>query len=386
MAVWQWSQTAASNGNSDPNINFAEGMSPSAVNDSARSMMAQLAKYRDDQAGSILTGGTSTAYTATSNSGFSSLSALNGQTISFTANVTNSGASTLAVDGLAARPLRSAPGVEIPAGVLNQGAPYDALYNSSNGEFYLKNFYVSGASLLSTGDIKCRYGTGSIPGYVRANSKTIGSATSGATELANADCQSLFIYLWNTDSNLAVSSGRGASAAADWAANKTIATPDFRGTFLAGFDDMGASAASRLSGLISVNIGTRGGAVSYTISQANLPNYNITYSGLSISSPNITITDTGHIHGITDPTHTHSYNESANQNTGAGGGGVANDGQFSASVSASSTGITINSHTTGITAALASSPTLSGTLPSGGSGTPMTIFPPVLPVTIYLKL
>jgi hypothetical protein len=61
-----------------------------------------------------------------------------------------------------------------------------------------------------------------------------------------ADTSALFLYLWGADANLAVSGGRGGSAAADYAANKTIALPDWRGRALAGLDDMGNSAAGRL--------------------------------------------------------------------------------------------------------------------------------------------
>jgi hypothetical protein len=88
---------------------------------------------------------------------------------------------------------------------------------------------IDPTTILTTGDLKVTYGTGVITGFVRANGRTMGSVTSGATERANADCQSLFQYLWGADTNLAVSTGRGASAAADWAANKTIALPDWRG-------------------------------------------------------------------------------------------------------------------------------------------------------------
>jgi hypothetical protein len=88
---------------------------------------------------------------------------------------------------------------------------------------------VDATTVLATGDVKPKYGTGTLTGFVRLNGRTIGSPTSGATERANADTQTLFEYLWTADANLAVSGGRGASANADWLANKTITLPDFRG-------------------------------------------------------------------------------------------------------------------------------------------------------------
>jgi hypothetical protein len=42
-AMYQWSTTAGTNATADPSINWAEGMSPSSINDSARAMMAVLA-------------------------------------------------------------------------------------------------------------------------------------------------------------------------------------------------------------------------------------------------------------------------------------------------------------------------------------------------------
>lgn len=128
---------------------------------------------------------------------------------------------------------------------------------------------VDATTVLATGDMKARYGTGVLSGFVRANGRTIGSATSGASERANADCQVLFQYLWDTDANLVVSTGRGANSAADWAANKTIATPDWRGRALAGLDDMGASAAGRLTatyfGATATTLGAAGGLESNNV-------------------------------------------------------------------------------------------------------------------------
>lgn len=141
---------------------------------------------------------------------------------------------------------------------------------------------VDPTTILSTGDFKLNYGTGILSGFVRANGRTIGSATSGATERANSDTQALFQYLWGADANLAVSGGRGVSAAADWAANKTIALPDFRGYAIAGLDDMGNTAAGRLtstywgstggcSSASPTTLGTGCGAESQTLTLAQLP-------------------------------------------------------------------------------------------------------------------
>lgn len=138
---------------------------------------------------------------------------------------------------------------------------------------------VDPTTVLQTGDVKFRYGTGVHTGFVRQNGRTIGSATSGATERANADCQALFEYLWNTDSTLVVSTGRGASANADWVANKTIALPDQRGRVLAGANDMGNTNAAILNPLATtkgdtITLGSlMGYGASRTLLAANLPPY-----------------------------------------------------------------------------------------------------------------
>jgi hypothetical protein len=135
---------------------------------------------------------------------------------------------------------------------------------------------VDPTTVLATGDIKSQYSTNTLAGWVRANGRTIGNASSGATERANADTSALFTFLYNADGSLAVSGGRGASAAADYAANKTITLPDFRGRVLASFDDMGNSAAGRLT--TSTMTGNGIGAVAssgqlQTLITANLPAY-----------------------------------------------------------------------------------------------------------------
>jgi microcystin-dependent protein len=135
----------------------------------------------------------------------------------------------------------------------------------------------SGAALL-TGDLQWNYGTAVIAGRVRANGNSIGNAVSGASELANPVCQGLFQWLWNGDPTLAVSGGRGATALADWNANKTIALPDFRGRTPFGIDGMGAPASGRLANASFATgnagaLGSSGGTAAETLTSAQIASH-----------------------------------------------------------------------------------------------------------------
>jgi len=210
---------------------------------------------------------------------------------------------------------------------------------------------VDPTTVMQTGQIALRYGTGVQSGFVRANGRSIGSSISSATERANADTQALYSFLWSADPNLAVSGGRGASAAADWAANKNLALPDYRGRAIAGLDDMGNSAAGRLTasyfGTSGTVLGAAGGAESKALTQANLPSATL-------------------ITTITDPGHTHSYNRPLSFGASGAGAGI-NGSEYST---------TTGSSTTGITASTA----------LGGSNTPHAIVQPTLLASIYIKM
>lgn len=149
---------------------------------------------------------------------------------------------------------------------------------------------VDATTILASGDFKLRYGTGALSGFVRANGRTIGSASSGGTERANADCQSLFEYLWGADSTLSVSTGRGASAADDWAANKNITLPDLRGRTIAGLGDMGSTDSGRItSGNFGANpatLGAVGGAEKHPLSVAQIPTLTTASTGTATAPSN----------------------------------------------------------------------------------------------------
>jgi hypothetical protein len=48
---------------------------------------------------------------------------------------------TLNVDALGPKPLRSSPNAELIAGTIIQGTPYLAVYNNTDGAFYLQGFF-----------------------------------------------------------------------------------------------------------------------------------------------------------------------------------------------------------------------------------------------------
>jgi microcystin-dependent protein len=131
MALWQWSKTPTSNGTSDPTMNWSEGIAPSIVDDNVRAEMARIAEYRDDISGSLTTGGTSTAYTLTTNQVLATPTPTTGQLIALVPNATNGASATLSCDGGSAYPIQTSPGIGIGAGVLVQGTPYTMTFNGS---------------------------------------------------------------------------------------------------------------------------------------------------------------------------------------------------------------------------------------------------------------
>ena len=145
---------------------------------------------------------------------------------------------------------------------------------------YFDTLYAAaGASSEITGVVKDYIGNSAPSGYVFLSGRTIGDASSGATERANADTSALFTLLWDSMANTeaAVSGGRGASAAADFAAHKTITLPDARGRVIAGKDNMGGTTASRLTsagaGITGTTLGVAGGTETHTLTSAQMPNH-----------------------------------------------------------------------------------------------------------------
>lgn len=136
-------------------------------------------------------------------------------------------------------------------------------------------------SPADTGDIAPSY-RASKSGWLLLSGQTIGSATSGATARANADTFLLYETLWNQCDNTVLpiqnSSGvatiRGVDATADFAADKRLPLPDWRGRTPAGRDDMGGTAANRLTNVFNGTLlGNAGGTERHTLTISEMPEH-----------------------------------------------------------------------------------------------------------------
>jgi hypothetical protein len=277
----------------------------------------------------------------------------------------------------------------------------------SSGDSGSASVTTPAEAIAQTGDFIWNAVSGARTGWVRANGRTIGSAASGATERASADTDELFVFLWNNFSNslCAVSSGRGANAAADFAANKTIATLDMRDKGAFGLSDMGNTS----TGLLSTTGGATGGATTVTLAQTNLPTVNFTHS-LTAATHTHAIsgtTSTGsanHTHtgsGTTSSDGDHDHNAGNDQSTNLGGGGgvatlrttaegdqetsVEGDHTHTYSFTTSSSGAS-HTHTFSDTSSASGALAVAGTVSSGGSATAVNKMPPWRVGTWYIKL
>jgi hypothetical protein len=244
MTLFKWSQTAASNSSIDSTINAREGQAPSTVNDAMRGIMAAVAKFRDDLSGNLVTGGSSTAYTLTTNQGFTALT--DGLYVRARLSATNGAAPTLNVDSLGAKAIAKVYGTAVGTGELLSGGVYDFTYDATDdkwivgGNTEIKS--IQGYTFTLTGN------------FIRSGAHSLTLTTTGATDVtfptagtlaSLAGTETLTNKTINLTSNTlaatvaqlnsAISDGDVATlAGAETLTNKTLTSPTINGGAISG--------------------------------------------------------------------------------------------------------------------------------------------------------
>lgn len=252
MTFWKWSRTASVNATADSTCPFPEGMAPSAVNDGVRGLMAAAAKYRDDVSGATVTGGTSSAYTLTTNQGFTAPIA-DGTGLAFWAHTTNAAGATLSVDGTGAVPFMAPITVPLPAGVLVAGTPYRIRYTNFPG-WVLEGMFGQVYSIPIGGFMP----------YLSTTPPNSSFVLPYGQPVSRSIYATLFAMIGTT-----FGVGDGSS---------TFNIPDLRGRTIVGQDVLGSDGqfadivTSGGSGLNSRTFGARGGSQNKTLARSDLPN------------------------------------------------------------------------------------------------------------------
>ena len=208
--------------------------------------------------------------------------------------------------------------------VMLGGVAYQSLVNTNTDTPPTANWAVFplGSTAFSTGDLKPTYKPAPDAGFIFLTDGSIGSASSGAS-YANANAAALYALWWNNiiDTYCPVTGGRGANAAADFAANKKMGMPKMLG---------------RALGIAGAGSGLTSRALGQALGDENLQS---------------------HTHSITDPTHKHNSSVGYSDKGGSGNGYCYSDSLGGATIlgfanpgggtQTASTGITVNTAGTG---------------------------------------
>jgi hypothetical protein len=223
------------------------------LDDYMRTVFAFIATLRDGS--SAVLSAVSGADTITASlTGMASYRA--GQVFSFTPASSNATAAvTINVNSLGAMSVYR-DGVALPIGALSASIPVVVLYDGTRFNVIAPASTPVIPSRYTTGELVSSFATTAPAGTVAMDGLTIGNASSGATSRANVDTLALFTLLWNQASNALLpiqdsagtASTRGASAAADYAANKRLTLP--------ALVDGQAILAAVGSGVLTATVGT----------------------------------------------------------------------------------------------------------------------------------
>jgi microcystin-dependent protein len=198
--------------------------------------------------------------------------------------------------------LRSSPDVELPSGTIIQGSPYVAVYNQTNGDFYLRNFYGNPYNIPLAAGLD----------YWGTTAPNSAFAFPAGQAISRTAYATLFAIMGTT-----YGGGDGTT---------TFNLPDKTGRVSAMKETTATRLTSSYFGGNSTAMGAFGGLETHTLLIAEMPAHS-------------------HANTLNDPGHTHNtspYGLWTNQSGGAVGTGVAQaNSQILATIPSATTGITI---------------------------------------------
>ena len=160
--------TDASNTGTAANAGFPENMKPSDVNNASRALCGMIARWYADSNGSISSGGSSSAYTLAASRTISAIAA--GDSFIFKANHASTGASTIAIDGLATKAIKKKNDQAIAANDIEAGSICHIVYDGTN--FQLISQLASSALANIVEDTSPQLG-----GQLDVNGQALGDGT-----------------------------------------------------------------------------------------------------------------------------------------------------------------------------------------------------------------
>ena len=313
-----WSELDASN-TAAPPAGWPPGMFPNQVEPTAQAMMGALKRWWNRINGIYVSTGSVGIYAVTPSNPSYPATYVDGERFCFKAHQASIGGDTLNWSGLGAKPIcKPAAGAiaTIAAGDIIAGQRVDTIYDSTlNGG--AGGFVVMGPALASLGAP-----AGTVADFAGATAPS-GWLLCAGQAVSRTTYQTLFGVIGTT-----YGVGDGST---------TFNVPDCRGRASFGKDDMGGSAAGRVtaaqSGIGGTILGAAGG-------------------DQRLHAHNHGINDPSHSHGVNDPGHSHTIQavftnhfSGANLAPGGGAAGVSDWPTDSAgtgiSLSASGTGISI---------------------------------------------
>ena len=184
--------------------------------------------------------------------------------------------------------------------VFHSGVVYQSLVNSNTDTPPSANWAISYAytgSVFQTGMMMAGVSSTPFTGFINIDGNTIGSATSGST-YAGTTYQNLYEFWWNncsfpsSNAVATVTGGLGASAAADFAANKPLTMPNSAGKVIVGVSSFFTQSGATYGADEVAAAGTNGNTGNHALTSAEVPalTTNVGTNVVSFSSSGVVLT------------------------------------------------------------------------------------------------